>query len=291
MWVCGRISDLIRRGFLAGAVAVALAMAGSALAGGGQGAPARVVSINLCTDQLAMLLAAPGQLVSVSTMAREPESSALAHLAADWPLNSGSAEEVFMLRPDLVLAGSYSTRATVDMLRRLGIEVVEFAPETSFAEVRATIARMGRILGREDAARTMLGAFDAGLAGLRREGGEYPVIAAIYGANGYVPGADTLASDILAASGMTNLAVNLGMTTSGNVALERLILARPDVVIRPQRYGGSSRAEAILDHPALRNLPLPEGATTGPDWVCPTPMLINAVADMAALRDEIVDNQ
>jgi iron complex transport system substrate-binding protein len=26
-------------------------------------APARVVSMNLCTDQLAMLLAAPGQLV------------------------------------------------------------------------------------------------------------------------------------------------------------------------------------------------------------------------------------
>ena len=30
------------------------------------GAPARVVSMNLCTDQVAMMLAAPGQLVSIS---------------------------------------------------------------------------------------------------------------------------------------------------------------------------------------------------------------------------------
>ncbi|MEL6267927.1 MAG: ABC transporter substrate-binding protein, partial [Pseudomonadota bacterium] len=40
--------------------------------------PARVVSMNLCTDQLAMLIASPGQLVSVSYLARDPASSAMA---------------------------------------------------------------------------------------------------------------------------------------------------------------------------------------------------------------------
>lgn len=270
---------------LAGAGAVALALSGAAV--GGQGAPARVVSINLCTDQLAMLLAAPGQLVAVSRLAREPESSALVHLAADWPVTSGSAEEVFLLRPDLVLAGSYSTRATVDMLRRLGIKVVEFAPEMSFDDVRATIARMGRVLGRQAAARDMLRAFDDGLRALQRNAGSGAITAAIYGANGYLSGTHTLASDILAAAGLTNLAVDLGMTTSGTVSLERLILARPDVVIRPARYIGASRAEAILDHPALSTLLMPKAAMTGPDWICPTPMLINAVADMAELRDNI----
>ncbi|MGA0716208.1 MAG: ABC transporter substrate-binding protein, partial [Gemmobacter sp.] len=48
-----------------GAVALSLAFA---VVGGPAAAapPGRVVSINLCTDQLAMMLAAPGQLVSVS---------------------------------------------------------------------------------------------------------------------------------------------------------------------------------------------------------------------------------
>lgn len=291
MWVCGRISDVIRRGIAVLAAASALAHADLARAGGGQGAPARVVSVNLCTDQLAMLLAAPGQLVSVSALARESESSALAHLAARWPVNSGSAEEVFLLRPDLVLAGSYSTRVTVGMLRRLGVEVVEFAPEESLEEVRATILRMGQVLGRQQAARDMVRAFDAGLRMVGREAGRASVTAAIYGANGYVPGANTLASDILAAAGMTSLATALGSASSGTLPLERLILAQPDVVIRPARYKGASRAEAILDHPALRALPMPKAATTGPEWVCPTPMLLHAVAEMADLHDKITEKQ
>jgi iron complex transport system substrate-binding protein len=289
MSVCGTASRSVAKRLACALTAGALAAVGHVAPAGqpGQGAPARVVSINLCTDQLAMLLAAPGQLVSVSTMAREAESSALAHEARGWPVNSGAAEEVFLLRPDVVLAGSFAARATVDLLRRLGIEVAEFAPENSLADVRATIRRMGRVLGREAAAQTMLVKFDRGLADLRRPIGEDAPTAAIYGANGYLPGAETLASDILTAAGLNNLAAKLGMAGSGALPLEQLILSRPDVVIRPGRYSGASRAEAILDHPALVGLPAPAHARTGPEWVCPTPMLLKAVADMARVRDDM----
>ncbi|MEO0811096.1 MAG: hypothetical protein AAFW82_10790, partial [Pseudomonadota bacterium] len=44
-------------------------------------APRRVVSMNLCTDQLAMLLAAPGQLYSVSYLAGRTDASVLADRA------------------------------------------------------------------------------------------------------------------------------------------------------------------------------------------------------------------
>lgn len=76
---------------------LALALAG-ALPAAAQ-PPARVVSMNLCTDQLAMLIAAPGQLVSVSHVARDPVSSALAEQAQAYPVNHGSAEEIFLLAP------------------------------------------------------------------------------------------------------------------------------------------------------------------------------------------------
>mgnify|MGYP006999250795 CR=1 FL=1 len=71
--------------------------AGAVVVGGSAGAapaalpppatpPARVVSMNLCTDQLAMALAAPGQLISVSYIARDPRASAMAEEAlADLP--------------------------------------------------------------------------------------------------------------------------------------------------------------------------------------------------------------
>ena len=44
-------------------------------------APERVVSMNLCTDQLAMLLAGPGQLASVTYIATHPRASAMAEEA------------------------------------------------------------------------------------------------------------------------------------------------------------------------------------------------------------------
>ena len=61
--------------------ALILSLAPAAPAGA---APLRVVSINLCTDQLAMLLAAPGQLVSVTHLARDPEASVMALQTISW---------------------------------------------------------------------------------------------------------------------------------------------------------------------------------------------------------------
>src|SRR6056297_2690090 len=114
--------------------------------------PARVVSINLCTDQLALMLAAPGQLVSVGNLAQDPRSSPMAEAARRLPGNAARAEEIYLMRPDLVLAGRFSSRATVAMLRRLGVKVVEFDPAYSLADIADRIAGIGRALGREDAA-------------------------------------------------------------------------------------------------------------------------------------------
>ena len=64
--------------------------------------PLRVVSINVCTDQLAMLLAKPQQLLSVSYMASDPESAVLHEMAQNYHPNHGLAEEIFLMKPDLI---------------------------------------------------------------------------------------------------------------------------------------------------------------------------------------------
>ena len=126
----------------------------------GDGAPGRVVSLNVCTDQLALLLGAPGQLVSVSRLAHDPRSSAMAGAARAIPANGASAEEGVLLRPDLVVAGSYTARATVEMLLRLGYRVERFLATTGDDHVRALIRQQAGG-GFTDAAR---GAGDQGNA-------------------------------------------------------------------------------------------------------------------------------
>jgi iron complex transport system substrate-binding protein len=248
-------------------------------------APGRVVSINLCTDQLAMMLAAPGQLVSVSRLAGDPHSSAMAEQAQRYPVNQGRAEEVYLLRPDLVLAGVYTDPATVQMLRRVGLRVEQFDTAKSLADTRARIAQMARVLGREEAGAALIAAFDARLAALEAPTGPRPR-AALYHPNGYTLGGGTLADDILRAAGLRNLAAELGHRGGGTLPLEELVMAAPDLLISAAPLPGASRSEAVLAHPALAHLRATRAGLriTSPDWICGTPHVLGAVARVAAAR-------
>ena len=285
MVVRGNLSRNLRRHLMAAlASAAALLVAGSADAE----APTRVVSMNLCTDKLAMLLADEGQLLSVSHIAFDPLASPMVEEAAGYEKNHGQAEEIFAMRPDLVLAGVYSDPYTVGLLRRLGVDVVQFPLETDFDGIRANMLKMGEVLGQVDAAQRLVAQFDADLAALGPNGEERPS-ALLHYANNYTSGDKSLAHQILLAAGFANATAEAGITVAGSVPLERLVLLMPDLVISGQPYPGASRAEEVLDHPALRVLQRKQsGATlTDAEWVCGTPFVLRAVARLVDIRERM----
>jgi len=247
--------------------------------------PRRVVSVNLCTDQLALLLAEPGQLISVSRLAHDPDASALYELAQALPTNGSGAEEVFLLKPDLVLAGTFTSAATVNMLRGLGIDVVLFAPAQALSDIPAHIARMGEVLGQPDAAAKMVDAFETDLAALSAPPAWRPRAALSY-VNNYSSGNKTLAGDILHTAGFDNVAAEAGLEGTGTLSLEQLVLLAPDVIIQGRNYPGQARAEDNLNHPALRALSETKlaGEITDRDWICGTPQVVQAIAKMRELR-------
>lgn len=255
-------------------------------------APQRVVSMNLCTDQLAMMLAAPGQLISVSYLARDPEASAMASEAQAFPVNHGLAEEIFLLKPDLVIAGQYTTQATVSMLKRLGIPVAVMAPADSLEDVRDRMTEMGAHLGHPEKAIALVAEFDEDLGRLAQDAEEGPR-AAIYAAHGYTSGPESLSGDILNAAGLRNVAEEAGLDRGGMLALERLVMLAPDLVVLSQRRDGNSRAEEILNHPALSALLKEAGVAplTDRDWVCGTPHVLRAIAGLADERDAGQESQ
>jgi iron complex transport system substrate-binding protein len=246
--------------------------------------PQRVVSVNLCTDQLALLLAAPGQLVSVSRLAHDPDSSALAEAAQALPVNGSGAEEVFLMDPDLVLASTFTAPATVAMLRRLGVAVELFEPAASLDDIAARMAQMGAALGREAEAAAQIAAFRADLAALD-DAPEPRPRAALYYVNSFTLGDNSLAGAILSAAGFDNIANEAGLDWGGTLPLERLILLAPEVIVRGRDYPGRARAEDTLTHPALRALNARISATlTDRDWLCGTPLVLNPVRRLRALR-------
>lgn len=252
-------------------------------------APQRVVSMNLCTDQLAMLIADEGQLVSVSALAQDPLNSSMAAQAAGYKVNYGRAEEVHLLQPDLVIAGRFNSGATLEMLRRLGIAVVVFDPAGSLDDIRHNLLKMGEVLGQSERAQDVVASFDQRLALLSE-----PVVAspraALYFPNGYTRGDDTLLGDIVRTAGFVNIASEAGVQWGAHMPLEQLVMAAPDVVITGSRHEGQSRSENILQHPALskaaRGQVIHELKTS--DWVCGTPQALAAMERIGALRGRLM---
>ncbi len=278
MLVCVPRSNLI-----ALAAALAIFVVGAAHAD----VPKRVVSMNLCTDQLAMMLAAPGQLVSVSRIAADPLSSAMSDEAQDYPLNNGRAEEIYALDPDLVLAGNYSDPLAISMLRNLGIKVMQFDIADELADIPAQVRLMGQALGRTGESEKLADEFETAIKALKAPDTDRPTAAFFY-ANGYSLGAGTLSNDIITHVGFTNLAERIGRAGGGRLSLEELLLHRPDVLITAPRYAGASLSEAVMAHPALADIPRVDSSSA---WICGTPLVLGAVSDMVRARQQITASQ
>ncbi|MCB1510154.1 MAG: ABC transporter substrate-binding protein [Hyphomicrobiaceae bacterium] len=248
-----------------------------------QSAPHRVVSMNLCTDQLALLVAARGQLVSLSVVSHDPHTSMLADAARRYPANNGFAEEIFVMRPDLVVTGTFTRAASTALLRRLGYRVEVFQPAASFADIRANLARMGRLLGQSARTAALLAAFDAErarLAAAPRSG----LVAALYEANSFTSGRGTLAAEIVRLAGLGNLADRLGLSGSARLPLELLVLGKPDIVVRERpRHRAAALAREVLRHPALTKATRRAKATAASDpaWICGLPFALGAVRRLA----------
>ena len=108
---------------------VGLAVLAGLAAGAARARPLRVMSISDCGDQLVLALLPPSQIASVTWLARDPSASIMAREAMRVPVNHGAAEEVLRDRPDLVIAGTYTTPVARALLKRLHVPMLELGAD------------------------------------------------------------------------------------------------------------------------------------------------------------------
>ena len=139
-------------------------------------------------------------------------------------------------------------------------------------------------MGQKPQAEKMAAAFEADLAALPRF--NRAATAALYYPNGYTTGAGTLADEVLARTGFSNVGAGAGLTGGGILPLERLVMAAPEMIVTSTPYPGNSRSEEILAHPALEAIRAKshQHLATDADWVCGTPYLMRAMRGMVAAR-------
>ena len=135
-----------RRGCLSRSVVIAaFAMIASGLSAPALAAEPRIVSMNVCTDQLLLPLADPAQILGLSRFSRDAWQSWAADDARRYPILSGGAEDVLVLKPDIVVASLFDKRSTRELLKAHGLHLAEFAVPRNLDEVKAQIREMGEI--------------------------------------------------------------------------------------------------------------------------------------------------
>src|SRR5205085_3688901 len=128
--------------------------------------PRRVVSFNICADQLVLALADPQQIAGLSPYAADPMLSVLWQEGARFRRVDWQAESVMPLKPDLVLVGSWDRPVTQRMLVRLGIRVERLDLVDDIATARAEIVRVAALLGHPERGERLLARLDAARARL-----------------------------------------------------------------------------------------------------------------------------
>lgn len=247
-------------------------------------APKRVVSMNLCTDQFSMLLAQEGKLLSVSKLASEPNLSVMSEQAKAYPVNFGGAEEIYLMNPDLVIAGTYTNQPTVQMLRGLGIEVVQVPPVRTIPDIARELRRLGKVLGTQQKAEKIASQFEADVQRLIEAQPNEKARAGVYYANGYTAGDGSLVNELITTAGLQNIASNLGLKGTSKLPLELLILEAPQLLVEGTKFSDKpALAFELLSHPALTHTLSNSGRILVEDkyTICGLPFVTEAITKLA----------
>ncbi|WP_226580932.1 ABC transporter substrate-binding protein [Acuticoccus sediminis] len=241
----------------------------------------RIVSLNLCADELLMRLV-PDEVASVTWFGKDPAASTVAAKAAAIPANHGLAEEAVAFDPDLVVAGRYTAQAAVSFLERIGVDVFVMDVPATLDEARRSILDLADRLGVPERGAALVREMDEAMAPLQADIGRPRAL--VLNPNGFTAGAHSIAGELIARAGLDNAAQDLGVSGYGAVPLETVILGDVDVLIvdaEPEAL--PSLATDILRHPALRDMQRRIVTARVPArlWTCAGPQMGDVVTILA----------
>ncbi len=259
-----------------------------------------VISINLCTDQMVMLLADPSQIRALSHLSQDEAGSYYHEEAQGFAQAEPQAEDILPLSPDVVMTGPYVSHYTLALLDELGVRVEALEIADSVKSMLDNIHRMGSILGQQARADTLgaslrqqLAQIDDRVARLDSAmlaSGDTAPRAAVYDANGYTVGLESLRGEAMARAGWHNVAADKGIASYGVLALEDMIRLAPQALIEsPYSRGTYSRGQMLADHPALRQAGLDPMIISLPSnqTICAGPWLIDVIEQLVDAREQL----
>lgn len=227
-------------------------------------APRRIMSMNQCQDMLLLQLVPRDRIVSVSYLARRGMRAIDPALAEGVATNFGTSEEILAGRPDLILAGDFSTAATRAVARRAGSPIISVKTATGFDDIRAITRQVGAAVGERAQAEAMIRGMDAELAALAAKPRERPWRVVVWNGDS-AAGGRTLAGAIVRAAGGRIVGPSEDSPFYVSLGVEELLMLEPDFVLyiadaadEPSLLSQAMRHRALRRHLGDRMIPYAE---------------------------------
>jgi len=241
--------------------------------------PQRIVSINLCADQLVLALADRAQIAGLTKNATDIEMSGEASKARGIPLLSNSAEQILAIEPDLIVGMPASRSAALRALPRQDYPLLDLATANALGEIYTSIRETAAAVGHPERGSALIARMQAELAGLPKPGKGR--VAAYYQRRGYMTGTGTLIDELMGRVGLVNLAGKLGKPPLSQLSLEEMVAAKPDfLIVESATDVVTDQGSEMLHHPAIKDIPrisIPQAWT-----VCGSPAYTQAARSMTA---------
>jgi iron complex transport system substrate-binding protein len=233
-----------------------------------------------------LMLGTRGQIASVSAQATGP-LSAYAAQARDLPVNRGAAEQIIASRASILLVSDAVDQRSAAALARFGVKVIPLPDASTWPQIEAMTHAIARAIGRPARGQAVIAQMRARLTKARPTNphSTWPSVI-YYRPDGGGAGTGSFVDLALSSAGFRNLQAEWGPPLWGGVPAERVVRTPPDLFAVSYFDTSRNAASILRRNPVLwgKARTRPVMPIHGKYWNCGSPLLVDAVEQLAAHR-------
>jgi iron complex transport system substrate-binding protein len=248
-----------------------------------------IVSLNPCADAMLVDLIPPDRIAAISHYSRDPAASSIApEVARKFKVNNGTAEEIIALRPDLVIADSFTSPSTREAFARAGVKTLYLGWVSTIDASKAQVRELAAAVDAVPAGEAMVSRIDAAVSAAHTDAPPVPALLWIGGNT--VSGGGTLLDEMMVKAGFSDHAAHYGLQQTGYLPIEHVVVDPPQVMLVPDHSGrdASSRAAQMRGWALARSGAKVHQARFERSLVnCGGPVIAKAMTRLAEIRREV----
>ena len=221
--------------------------------------PERVHSLSLGHTEILAGIMDFNKILAVYSFFYDSTISNISEIASTSVEIGYDPEEVVGLNPDMVIASKYTDPQTVAILKEAGIPVLRAELDSSAQGNIPNILLMGYVLGREDAAISLVNEIEDRLDFLSKKipnTNQKRVLSITKWATIFAAGSNSTEGGIIEQAGAINAAAEVVINQHKEISIESIAEINPDVILLPQpRKGAEEFQKELLNHPVLLEVP------------------------------------